>query len=276
MMHLIEKLEKRNRKDESMTIADSLPRIDADQIIRLVLEVYQKKKTPQQAAMEAGMPFVTWAKVYTKDKAQELINQGIGKIGLESLAKTDFSQRLVSESVNIVKLIHQYGNGQIDEEQLVSCLGGTELKNLCMEVAQALGLPEKLGVADMNEVLNLAPSTLAYTAFMAAYRILRKAQDELELARAERIRIETACQASIARIVECRREMDRIVSKYLSDRLEAFEAGFAAMDQAMLEGDGDRYIRGNAEIQNILRYDVQFTTQDEFDALMESEEAFKL
>ena len=43
-----------------------------------------------------------------------------------------------------------------------------------------------------------------------------------------------------------------------------------------MDGDIDGYIKGNTEIQSILGYDVQFTSQDEFDALMDSDDAFKL
>ena len=55
-----------------------------------------------------------------------------------------------------------------------------------------------------------------------------------------------------------------------------FEYGFAMMDEALINNDANKYIKGNVEIQKILNYDVQFTNQDEFDDLMESEFDFKL
>jgi len=66
------------------------------------------------------------------------------------------------------------------------------------------------------------------------------------------------------------------VDQYLTQRLTAFDSGFREMDQAILDGDVDGYIRGSVEIQQALGYDVQFTTQEEFDDLMESDFAFKL
>ena len=48
------------------------------------------------------------------------------------------------------------------------------------------------------------------------------------------------------------------------------------MNQALLENDLNGYIRGNAEIQKLLGYDVQFTNQEEFDDLMDSDLSLKL
>ena len=105
---------------------------------------------------------------------------------------------------------------------------------------------------------------------------MRKEQEELAAAREERIRIEKACAESVAMILKYREEMDNVVTTYLTEHLETFEAGFAAMDQAMIDNDIDGYIKGNVEIQKILNYDVQFTCQEEFDDLMDSDFAFKL
>ena len=71
-------------------------------------------------------------------------------------------------------------------------------------------------------------------------------------------------------------DMERIVNQYLTDHLETFESGFMAMDKALIENDVDGYIKGNAEIQSILGYQMQFRNQDEFNHLMDSEETFKL
>jgi hypothetical protein len=117
---------------------------------------------------------------------------------------------------------------------------------------------------------------MAYTASMAAYKELRKAQEQYEEAQEVRILIEKACAESVAMIRQYREEMERVVSKYLTEHLETFESGFAAMDQAIMDGDVDGYIKGNVEIQKILGYHTQFTNQQEFDDLMDSDIAFKL
>ena len=109
-----------------------------------------------------------------------------------------------------------------------------------------------------------------------AYKIVREAQEDLQLAREERIKIEAACNESIELIRQYRAEMEYAVNHYLTERLETFESGFAAMDKAIFENDSDGYIRGNVAIQEILGYKSQFTNQEEFDDLMDSDIAFKL
>ena len=57
---------------------------------------------------------------------------------------------------------------------------------------------------------------------------------------------------------------------------QTFNAGIAAMDRAILDGDAQGFIRGNVTIQEILNYHVQFRNQNEFDALMDGDAAFVL
>ena len=46
--------------------------------------------------------------------------------------------------------------------------------------------------------------------------------------------------------------------------------------EPIMGNDSDGYIRGNTAIQEILGYKSQFTNQEEFDDLMDSDIAFKL
>ena len=155
-------------------------------------------------------------------------------------------------------------------------LTGPGNQKLVKDLMAALKFHEKLGVNSVEEIFKLSYPVMAYTASMAAYKELRKAQEQYEEAQEVRILIEKACAESVAMIRQYREEMERVVSKYLTEHLETFESGFAAMDQAIMDGDVDGYIKGNVEIQKILGYDIQFTNQQEFDDLMDSDIAFKL
>ena len=66
-----------------------------------------------------------------------------------------------------------------------------------------------------------------------------------------------------------------MVSEYLSDHIQTFNQGFLEMDKAIAERDAEGFIRGNASIQELLGKEVQFRTQEEFDALMASDIAFR-
>ena len=137
-------------------------------------------------------------------------------------------------------------------------------------------MADKLGSKSLSEIGNVATCALTFAALTEAYKIVREAQEDLQLAREERIKIEAACNESIELIRQYRAEMEYAVNHYLTERLETFESGFAAMDKAIFENDSDGYIRGNVAIQEILGYKSQFTNQEEFDDLMDSDIAFKL
>ena len=211
---------------------------------------------------------------------KNFINEAVTRAGMEGLAKNDFDERLIACTMSTASLVKLYMSRQISVEDFIEKLGNGEIKNITSEILKASGmdmqLAEKLGVENLSEISAMGSATVAFTALTAAYKMVREAQEDLEVAKAHRAEIEAACNESIALIRQYRQEMETVVNKYLTDRIETFESGFEAMDKAILENDTDGYIRGNVEIQKILGYDVQFTNQDEFDDLMDSDIAFKL
>ena len=70
--------------------------------------------------------------------------------------------------------------------------------------------------------------------------------------------------------------MEQLVDTYLLDRLLPFAEGMTAMDQAVLDGDDNRFIEANAELWQLFGRDAQYKSADEFEALMLSEETFRL
>ncbi|MCF0115057.1 MAG: hypothetical protein HUJ56_06860 [Erysipelotrichaceae bacterium] len=125
-------------------------------------------------------------------------------------------------------------------------------------------------------VSSMALAMFAYVALSEAYKLLRQAQDDAALAHEYRLRVEEECNESIELIKNYRMEMNQMVSDYLTVRQETFIESFKAMDKAILDGDINGYIKANNSIQEILKYDIQFRNEDEFDALMNSDMDFKL
>lgn len=71
-------------------------------------------------------------------------------------------------------------------------------------------------------------------------------------------------------------KLDERVSQYLAEDIEAFLNGFDLMNDGLCSGDSDLVIKGNVTIQRVLGREPQFTTQAEFDDLMDSDEALVL
>lgn len=252
------------------------PIIDINKLIRLILAVSTGDKTPEEATKEFADPYLSFMKVFAHEAAHELIKEAVNKVGMEGLSNCEFSDQLIGVSGRIVNCVRAYIEKRISAQEMVKLIGGSGIKEVSMQVLSALGIHKRLGLEHPEEILKLAPNVMAYNASIAAYKELRKALDDLSVAKERRKQIEEACRESVSMIHDYRKEMDRIVSQYLSVRLRTFESGFAAMDKALLEGDIDGYMRGNVEIQKILGYEIQFVNQNEFDELMGSESAFKL
>ena len=261
-----------------------LPKIDAVKLVNLIAEVSKGKKKPEDAAREFGAPYAAFAKVFvvkkTKEIAKDLINEGVNKAGMKELSETDFANKLIACTGGVAKLVQQYMSHQISDEVFIEKLGNEGIQDLTKQVLKASGMDmqiaEKLGVNTLSEIGTIATSAAAFAALTAAYKMVREAQENQQIAHEERVKIEAACNESVALIRQYRKEMEYVVNHYLTERIETFEKGFEAMDQAILENDSNGYIRGNTAIQEILGYKSQFTNQEEFDDLMDSDLAFKL
>ena len=61
------------------------------------------------------------------------------------------------------------------------------------------------------------------------------------------------------------------LAEYLAEDIEAFMEGFDDINAGLKANDSDLVIKGNVTIQRVLGREPQFTTQKEFDDLMESD-----
>ena len=101
-------------------------------------------------------------------------------------------------------------------------------------------------------------------------------QKEFQLLREKRILVEAKTDKAVELIQRYRTELEAEIDRYLAEDLEQFILGFNDMEEALISGDSDRFISGNVVIQRVLGKEAQFTNQNEFDALMDSDQDFKL
>ena len=78
------------------------------------------------------------------------------------------------------------------------------------------------------------------------------------------------------RLQEYKRTLDERICTFLAEDIEAFMQGFDEMQKGLSTGDSDLFIHGNVLIQRVMGREPQFTTQDEFDDLMDSDMALQL
>lgn len=263
-------------------------------IIQNVVAVAQKEKSPVDAAREIGENYKKAGQEYVKAFAGAMVDESLQRANgeaMRNLAGPVFSSQLVRCGEDVGIAIHGYFVGDMDEDELINQLGHSGIIQIGQEILKVVkedGLPEvaikvpeisvnipEVAVTPEMAVMLAAP-IIGYLGCMGAYKEMKKALAEQAMAREERLKIEGECSEIIDLIRKYRAEMEEGVAQYLSRHLQIFNDGFAAMDRAILENDTDGFIKGNVEIQAILGYDVQFSNQQEFDALMDSDCAFKL
>ena len=80
----------------------------------------------------------------------------------------------------------------------------------------------------------------------------------------------------IRRVEEYKEKLSEHVANYLAEDIESFLDGFSLMQQGFGSQNSDLVIKGNVVIQKVLGRTPQFTNQQEFDELMDSDIALQL
>lgn len=233
------------------------------------------KNVGKDTALAAAFSYVTAFSGTAIKGAMQNASSGY----VRSLSKTNVASTLVSATADVSKAISRYCRGEITGAQCVEQMGQQGLGQLgaLMGTAVAMSTISAVGATGLVSVAaGMAGSTIGYTAAMSVYEELSTALNEYELAKEERIRVERECAEAVKLIRQYRIEMNNAVDTYLSGKAEAFNAGFEAMDQALVTNDINGYLAGNAAIQEAMGCRPQFHTQQEFDDLMDSDDDFIL
>lgn len=94
---------------------------------------------------------------------------------------------------------------------------------------------------------------------------------ETQLIHEKMILSETKAAIFLQQLQQFKYELEEKVSNYLAEDIESFMTGFDYMNQGLETGNSDLFIKGNVTIQKVLGREPQFTTQAEFDNLMDSD-----
>lgn len=108
-------------------------------------------------------------------------------------------------------------------------------------------------------------------AAMAIVKEVSNERKETQLIHEKMLLSEKKASLFLAELQEFKAKLEERVSNYLAEDISEFITGFDYMRQGLDSGDSDLVIRGNVIIQKVLGREPQFTNQEEFDELMESE-----
>lgn len=261
---------------------DSLPNIDVGVLINFLVDMFkcdnnERVEIIKKYAKTYGPAFLAYGKIFSKDFFPRMINEFLEKTNREefrTLAENGFADCLVAAGEEIIGIVVLYFRKKISPDEFLIRMSKTGIGEVGVKAMEAFNIDPRMFTSDPQMLLNIAGPIMAYQGLMGAYREYSKALNDLRLARESRMRVEAECQRSIEMIRSYRVEAEQRVSEYMNEHLDAFQSGFAAMDQAILANDPDGYIAGNVQIQQMLGAEIQFTNQEEFDALMDSDEDF--
>ena len=255
------------------------PELDVNKLIRIAADYVSGKKDINTIVKDLSDDYGPAVRQYLVSFSEQAIKNTLRESNEETLMKLaegDFPEQLKKTTIRIADLVQKYVNKDIGEVQFVDGLINSGFRELSAEFLEAGGIDRSV-LYDANGALrSLSSPVIGYCATVKAYEMMMKALEDASAAYEHRLLVEEESRKTIAQIREYRAEMENAVNRYLNRHYETFEHAFDTMNQALLENDSDGYIRGNVEIQKLLGHDVQFTNQDEFDDLMDSDIALKL
>ena len=113
-------------------------------------------------------------------------------------------------------------------------------------------------------------------AAVAIVREFSNEQKEAQLIHERMILMGAKAEMMLDQLQEFKAKLNEKLTDYLIEDIEAFLEGFDDINEGLKSSNSDLVIKGNVTIQRVLGREPQFTSQQEFDALMESDIALQL
>lgn len=252
-------------------------------MIRNISSCMKGDESPEEAAKNIAVDtgqgaVVSYITAFSGTTIKGLMQRSKNVV-VESLSKTNLASGIVNTTIDVAKSIHRYIKGEIDGAECIEEMGQNGFGELGSAVFSSIGIAvvPSSAPAVLSVVGGIVGASFGYMAAVAVYKELATALKEAKMAREERIQTERQCAEAINMIKEYRSEMNRVVSEYMSSHIKEFESCFALVDDAIAQNDVDGFIKGNAELQEFLGHEIQFTSKKEFDQLMTDDSvSFKL
>ena len=116
---------------------------------------------------------------------------------------------------------------------------------------------------------------ISYSCLMEAVSLVQDAYRDYQQAYAIRLMTEDICREKITEAMEARTQLENLAAQYFGEQLQIFNEGLVAMDE-VLGIDDDTFILANVKVQEALGKESVFSSVEEFNDLMNSEEDFRL
>ena len=106
---------------------------------------------------------------------------------------------------------------------------------------------------------------------LAIVKEVRNDQKEAQLIHEKMILSEAKASIFLKELHEFEKRLEETISNYLAEDIEEFMNGLDSIKEGIESNDSNLVISGNVKILKVLGRDPQFSNQEEFDNLMESD-----
>ena len=108
-------------------------------------------------------------------------------------------------------------------------------------------------------------------AALAIVKEVSNEKKEAQLIHERMLLMEAKAQMMFGQLQDFKARLNEKLTEYLAEDIKAFMEGFDDINEGLKANNSDLVIRGNVTIQRVLGREPQFTSQKEFDELMESD-----
>lgn len=244
--------------------------------VRNFYAVCKGKKKVGEALKDVGCDTAEAAATsYAAGAGGALIKGGLqnaGKGVLRGLSKTNLPAYLAVGALECGKTLSRFVKGKIGGVECLEELGqkGYGMVNTAMFAAIGqVAIPIPIVGALAGSLIGSALSTLSYN-------ILHDSLKEAALAKEERIRIEKECKETIEMLKTLRAAMEETVGRFFEKERRVFGEAFAQLRKGLAAAgfDADMCIAAANSITRAHGGRPQFENMAEFDAFMQSDQAF--
>ena len=173
------------------------------------------------------------------------------------------------ENINWDRIV-PFGNRDIERVLAVS--------TMTLSVADTADAAIRAGIDSCGEAVVFSTRFVTRFNYVAAgrslfavYKEISSERKEAELIRQKQLLTEEKNARALEILQKYQEELENRISEYLAEDITEFLQGFECMDQGLTERNSDLVIKGNVTIQRVLGREPQFTNQQEFDDLMDSD-----
>ena len=193
-------------------------------------------------------------------------------VGLRGASMTGLPETTIQVSIATSKILYQYCTGKIDAKtcvQKISVQGANTLSANLFSVIGQIVIPIPVAGAIIGVIAGYAMS-----AFMV--KTLQKSFNEESISIERRKKLEKASVEYIQQMKIHREQFEGYINTYLAHKKEQFQFALIGMQEAIKLNDTQWVI----DMGNRMLFDfdgkITFKNQDEFDILMEQEDALRI